>query len=179
MTQPHIVAIGGTTRASSSTGRALEAALRIAAEHGARTTMLSGEAISFANFDPDAIDNGPAVADFLAIVRDADAVIIGSPGYHGTLSGLVKNALDHVELTSKDDRVYFTDMPVGLIATAAGWQAAVTTLTAMRGIVHALRGWPTPLGVAINSMDGSDAVARAEPQIAMMVGQMLDFLTRR
>lgn len=179
MTQPHIVAIGGTTRASSSTGRALEAALRIAGERGARTTMLSGEAISFANFDPDAIDHGPAIAHFLSVVRDADAIIVGSPGYHGTLSGLVKNALDYVELTSKDERVYFTDMPVGLIATAAGWQAAVTTLTAMRGIVHALRGWPTPLGIAINSMEGAEAVPRAEPQIDMMVGQMFDFLTRR
>jgi FMN reductase len=179
MIQPHIVAIGGTTRPQSTTGRALEAALRIAEERGARTTMLTGEAISFANFDPDALDSGPAVARFLAVVREADGIVIGSPGYHGTLSGLIKNALDHLELTSRDERVYFTDMPVGLVATAAGWQAAVTTLTAMRGIVHALRGWPTPLGIAINSIDGIEVVARAEPQIAAMVGQMLDFLKRR
>lgn len=179
MIQPHIVAIGGTTRQQSTTGRALEAALRIAQDRGARTTMLTGEAISFANFDPDAIDNGPAVHHFLNVVRAADGIVIGSPGYHGTLSGLIKNALDHLELTSRDDRAYFTDMPVGLVATAAGWQAAVTTLTAMRGIVHALRGWPTPLGIAINSMDGTDVVTRAGPQIALMVGQMLDFLERR
>jgi FMN reductase len=34
---------------------------------------------------------------------------------------------------------------------ALGWQAAVTTLTALRSIVHALRGWPTPLGAALNA----------------------------
>src|SRR5918997_246197 len=34
---------------------------------------------------------------------------------------------------------------------ALGWQATVTTLTALRSIVHALRGWPTPLGAALNS----------------------------
>ena len=40
---------------------------------------------------------------------------------------------------------------MGCVAAAQGWQAAVTTLTALRQIVHALRGWPTPLGAAINS----------------------------
>lgn len=80
MTQLHIVAIGGTTRAVSSTGRALDAALRIAGERGARTTMLSGEAIGFGNFDPDATATSAAVARFLAVVRDADAIVVGSPG---------------------------------------------------------------------------------------------------
>src|SRR5204863_6434613 len=31
--------------------------------------------------------------------------------------------------------------PVGSVATGAGWQGAVNTLTALRNIVHALRGW--------------------------------------
>jgi FMN reductase len=177
MTQPHIVAIGGTVRTTSSTGRALQAALRLAEARGARTTLLSGAAIDFPNFDPEAETAAP-VAAFVEVLRSADAIVIGSPGYHGSFSGLVKNALDHVELTARDPRPYFTDLPVGVIATAAGWQAAVTTLTALRAVVHALRGWPTPLGVAINSQD-SDAVERAEPQIAMMVDQLFAFLTRR
>jgi FMN reductase len=40
---------------------------------------------------------------------------------------------------------------VGCVAIAQGWQATVTTLTALRSIVHALRGWPTPLGAALHS----------------------------
>jgi len=179
MTQPHIVAIGGTTRASSSTARALEAALAATQRLGARTTLLTGAAIDFPNFEPDAGEPSPAVAHFIATIRDADAIVIGSPGYHGTLSGLVKNALDHVELTARDDRPYFTGMPVGLIATAAGWQAAVTTLTGLRGIVHALRGWPTPIGITINSSDGPDPLARAGLPIETMAAQMMEFLTRR
>lgn len=178
MTEPHIVALGGTTRATSSTGRALTLALDLAAARGARTTLLTGEAIDFPNFDPEKGAEDPRVAAFVAAVRSADAIIIGSPGYHGTLSGMVKNALDYVELTARDDRAYFSGLPVGLVATAAGWQAAVTTLTGLRGIVHALRGWPTPLGIAINSMEGAEAVARAEPQVAMMIDQIFSFLRR-
>jgi FMN reductase len=178
MTQPHVVGIGGTVRLNSSTGRALAAALRLAEARGARTTLLTGDEIDFPNFDPEAGGDAPQVAAFVEAIRSADAVVIGSPGYHGSFSGLVKNALDHVELTARDDRAYFTDLPVGVIATAAGWQAAVTTLAGLRGVVHALRGWPTPLGVAINTQD-ADAVARAEPQIATMVDQIFTFLARR
>jgi FMN reductase len=178
MSQPHIVALGGTTRSESSTGRALAAALAIAEARGARTTLLTGDAIDFPNFDPGAITDNALIERFLAALRGADAVILGSPGYHGTFSGLVKNALDHVELMAKDDRPYFTGMPVGQIAIAAGWQAAVSTLNGLRTITHALRGWPTPLGVAINSAE-PDAMARAEPQIVLMVDQLFDFLRTR
>lgn len=179
MSQPHIVALGGTTRIQSSTGRALAAALAVAESHGARTTLLTGDAIAFPNFEPGSTGGEANVEAFLAALRSADGVIIGSPGYHGTFSGMVKNALDHVELMAGDARPYFHGLPVGLIATAAGWQAAVSTLIGLRSITHALRGWPTPLGVAINTAEGPDAIERADPQIAMMVGQMLDFLGDR
>lgn len=46
---------------------------------------------------------------------------------------------------------YFDGKAVGCIACAYGWQATGSTLNALRSIVHALRGWPTPLGVAVNS----------------------------
>jgi FMN reductase len=78
-----------------------------------------------------------------------------SPGYHGTVSGLVKNALDYVEDLRADPRPYLDGRAVGCVAMALGWQATVTTLTALRSIVHALRGWPTPLGAALNSTEMS------------------------
>src|SRR3546814_15273220 len=53
---------------------------------------------------------------------------------------------------AKDERVYFEGRAVGLIAVAAGWQATGATLATLRSITHALRGWPTPMAVAVNSM---------------------------
>ena len=41
-----------------------------------------------------------------------------------------------------------TALPVACVATASGWQAAASTLRSPRDTVHALRGWPTPLGLA-------------------------------
>jgi len=37
--------------------------------------------------------------------------------------------------------------------TAYGWQAAGSVLTSLRSIVHALRGWPTPFGAGINTLE--------------------------
>jgi FMN reductase len=82
-------------------------------------------------------------------LRRADGVILGTPGYHGGISGLVKNALDYVEELRADERPYLEGRAVGCVVTAAGEQGAVTTLLALRSVVHALRGWPTPLGAAI------------------------------
>ena len=49
--------------------------------------------------------------------------------------------------------MYLDNTPWGCISCAYGWQAAVGTLGQLRVIGHALRAWPTPLGVAINSAD--------------------------
>lgn len=175
---PHIVALGGALRSGSTTERLLARALALAAARGARTTLLAGEAIDFPNFDPATARESETVARMVETIRAADGLILGSPGYHGTLSGLVKNALDHLELLRGDDRVYLDGMPVGLVAVAAGWQASVATLTTLRTIVHSLRGWPTPMGVAVNGSEPGDSVEVAEEQLAIMVEQMLAFLGR-
>jgi FMN reductase len=151
-TRPVVVGIGGTTRPNSSTGHALAAALAAAERAGAETVMLGAEALQLPLYDPSEPATA-AVEHFVSTVRRADGVIIASPGYHGGPSGLVKNALDYLEELRADERPYLDGRAVGVIACAAGWQATTTTLISLRSIVHALRGWPTPLGVAINSID--------------------------
>jgi FMN reductase len=178
MTAPHIVALGGTLRSDSVTGRLLAAALRMAEARGARTTLLTGEDIAFPHYEPGVAEGHAAIGRYLDALRGADAVIVGSPGYHGTLSGLVKTALDYVEQLRADDRIYLDGLPVGLIATAAGWQAAVSTLQALRTITHSLRGWPTPMGLAINTAEQGDAIARCDPQMTVMMDQIFAFLRR-
>ena len=117
-------------------------------------------------------------------VSAADGLIIASPGYHGGISGLVKNALDYVEDLRGDPRPYLDGRAVGCVATAAGWQAAGSTLQALRAVVHALRGWPTPLGVAVNSElpvwseDGTVADAGLVTQLEILTGQVVDFAHR-
>jgi FMN reductase len=136
-------------------------------------------------YAPERPDRSSEAMIFVEEIRRADGLIIGSPGYHGGVSGLVKNALDHIEDLCRDERPYLTGRPVGLVATGAGWQGAVVTLTGLRGIVHALRGWPTPLGVPINTFEPSfDAGGvciseKLDGQLLMMASEIMSFVGRQ
>lgn len=186
MTQrrPVIVGIGGTTDTSSSTERALEIALRAAAGQGAEIEMFGGAFLSRLPLYAKNAARSSEEQILIEAVRRADGMIIASPGYHGSVSGLMKNALDLLEETAADPRVYLTGMPVGVIATAYGWQATGGTIAALRGIVHALRGWPTPLASAVNSSvsrfadDGACTDPAAVAQLGMVGQQVVEFLRR-
>ena len=150
--RPLVVGIGGTTRPNSSTEKALKCALVHARELGAETILFGGaELAALPSFNPEVKERTAEEVAFVEAVRRADSVIIASPGYHGGVSGLVKNAIDLLEDLRDDTRVYLDGRAVGCIITAAGWQGCNTTLGALRSIVHALRGWPTPLGVTLNT----------------------------
>ncbi len=151
--QPFIVGLGGTLRANSSTERALRYCLASVERQGGRTRLFSAEDLDLPMYAPHELERTPRALELVKTLRDADAVVVGSPGYHGAISGLVKNALDYIEDLRDDPRVYLDNTPWGCISCAYGWQAAVGTLTQLRSIGHALRAWPTPLGVAINSAD--------------------------
>lgn len=153
--RPFILGIGGTTNPDSSTEQALAIALKAASDAGAETQLFGSEKLcALPHYLSDPAGLNETGKDLVDAVRRADGIILASPGYHGTISGLVKNAVDYIEETAADERVYLDGLPVGLIATAYGWQATGSTLAAMRSIVHALRGWPTPLGVGINASGG-------------------------
>lgn len=148
---PLILGVGGTTRADATTERALRVALRAAAGEGAQTVIITANDLILPMYTSDASDRPPAAQHLVDMYRRCHGLIIASPAYHGSLSGLVKNALDYAEDLRMDERAYFDGIAVGVIACAGGWQAAVQTMGALREIAHALRGWPTPLGAALNT----------------------------
>lgn len=150
---PFVVAIGGALGSAGSTERALQIALAGAADAGAETLLISGAELEMPLYAWGRKERSETALHLVSSLRRADGLVLGSPGYHGSISGLVKNALDYAEDLSGDEWPYFHGRPVGAVATGAGWQGAVATLTALRGIVHALRGWNTPLGVAINTRE--------------------------
>ena len=158
-------------------------ALATAQAAGARTALFGGAFLAgLPIYNPHDPFCGPEMIRFLAAVSAADGVIVSTPGYHGSISGVVKNALDSLEGLRDDPRPYFDGRAVGCIVSAGGAQASGSTLAALRSIIHALRGWPTPLGVAFNPSTGAlyDAAGefcqeRDAHAIAMLVGQVVEF----
>jgi FMN reductase len=155
--------------------------LSAAQRAGARTKLISGSLLQLPLYQPDNPERDEGARSLVAELAHADGIIIGSPGYHGSISGLVKNALDYAEDLRTDPRPYFSGRAVGCIATAAGWPGAVNTLGALRDIVHALRGWPTPIGAAINSAEnvfddeGMCLVPRVAQILDLMAGEIMSF----
>jgi len=148
---PFIVGLGGTTRPGSTSERALQVALDRAAALGCETACFAGARLPTEMYDPARPERSEAARALVDALRRADGVIIATPAYHGGVSGLVKNALDFTEDLRAEARAYLQDRAVGCIVCAEGAQAMGSTLASLRAVVHALRGWPTPFGAALNS----------------------------
>lgn len=183
--KPLIVGIGGSTRARSVTERSLCLSLKSAEDVGAQTSIFGGTYLARLPIcAPEKTERSPEQIEFIEAVRISDGIIVATPGYHGGVSGLVKNALDLLEDLREDKRCYLEGRAVGCIVTASGWQTCGTALSALRSIVHALRGWPTPLGAALNSSEGIfDASGecideKAATQLAIVGRQVVEFAHR-
>ena len=93
-----IVGIGGTLRPRSSSGIALRLCLDHAAALGAITTAFTGPDLVAPLFEPGAARLPNSMARMIASLRAADGIILASPGYHGGISGAIKNALDYTRV---------------------------------------------------------------------------------
>ena len=115
-----------------------------------------------------------AVARFIDSCRRADAMLWASPTYHGTISGVLKNALDYIELMNKDPVPYLQGRVVGLIAVADP-----LTFGAMTNAVYELRAWLAPTWVTLSRADfDADfrlASLRAERRLTRLVDELLEF----
>lgn len=176
-----VVGIGGSTRPGSTAELALRGVLAAAERLGAKTTVIGGAELVMPLYDPAGRTLSRPARRLLNAVAGADGLVIASPAYHGSTSGLLKNALDHIEELRTDERPYLTGRAVGCLTVAQGWQSGVATLGALRTITHALRGWPTPLGVVVNTAatgfteDGDCTDPHVREQMETMARQVVDF----
>ena len=182
--KPFIVGIGGTTRTGSSSEQALSLALKYARDAGAETELFAGQELQLPMYDPDPGTMTAPAQHLVESLRRADGVIFSSPCYHGGVSGLIKNAIDYIEEMRADARVYLDSRAVGIIGCGYGYQGPGMVLGQLRQMTHALRGWPVPLGVAVNSAvvkfkDGDCSEPAIAKQIEIMAGQVVDFAEGR
>jgi FMN reductase len=180
-----IVGIGGTTRPGSSSEKALRYALALAEAQGAEVELFDGASINLPMYAPESPLRAEGAQRLVGALQRAQGVILSTPCYHGSVSGLLKNALDYTEDMCQDAEPYLDGRAVGLIVCGHGWQSTGVVLSAFRSIVHALRGWPTPMGVAINTLvdhfdeKGVGMSEQSERQMAIMVGQVIEFARLR
>ncbi|MDG9702000.1 NADPH-dependent FMN reductase [Streptomyces sp. DH37] len=180
-----VLGVGGSLRADSTAEKALRVALAEAERLGAEVDMLAGTQLAMPLYDPRAEYRGPEAQRLIKAVAAADGVVLATPAYHGSISGLMKNAIDHMEELRDNERPYLSGRAVGCVAVSDGAQGAVAALGALRDVAHALRGWPTPLGIALDDVasrfgpDGECTDVRARRQLTAMAGQVVEFAVHR
>lgn len=138
-----VVALCGSVSGDSSTRHALEIALEGARRAGARAELcdLRDYHLPFAGSPT---ENFPDVARLRSQCRDAHAILWGTPEYHGSYSGVLKNALDLMGFEE------FQGKMIGLVGVAGGSIGAINALNHLRAVGRQLHAWVLPQQVSIS-----------------------------
>lgn len=152
MTDTHVVAVCGSLRDRSYTRLSLERVL-----DGVRGAGATGEILDLREYDLPPMnadrDGQGDSADVVRRIREADAVVLGTPMYHGSYSGVLKNALDYCGFDEFDGKT------VGLVAVAGG-SFPVTALDHLRSVCRSLNAWVLPHQAAVpnasSQFDGTE-----------------------
>ena len=141
----HLVGICGSLRAESYTRQALKIALRGAERFGATTELVDLREYDLVfcdgKIDPDKLPVD--VSRMRGHVRKAHGILLATPEYHGSFSGVLKNALDLMGFEEFEGKL------VGLVGVSGGKVGAVNALNGLRGIGRALHAWVIPQQVSV------------------------------
>lgn len=117
----------------------------------------------------------PAVGGQTAAARHqvgkADGIVLATPVYHGSYSGLLKSFLDHLEGDA------FAGKAVGILANGGGPRSAGTACDQLRAVIRAMSGWSVPTHVATTGSDFTDGAPSAfiASRMDALVSELLAF----
>ncbi|MDX2231949.1 MAG: NADPH-dependent FMN reductase [Leptolyngbyaceae cyanobacterium bins.349] len=138
-----IVGFAGSLRPDSYSQLALKIAAERVAAFGAEVEILDLRSLNLPFCDGgDNYPDYPDVERLRQAVREADGLILVTPEYHGSISGVLKNALDLMGFEE------FTDKVTGFISVLGG-QSNSNALNDLRTITRWVHAWSIPEHVAI------------------------------
>jgi FMN reductase len=138
-----VIAISGSLRTASYTTQALRIALEGAAEMGAETKLLDLHDYNLEFACEEHVSSSPGADRMKTEVRQAHGILLGTPEYHGSFSGVLKNALDLMGFEEFEGKM------IGLVGVSAGRTGAFDALTALRNVGRALHAWVVPEQVSL------------------------------
>lgn len=138
---PQVAGVCGSLREDSYTRTALRHALEAAEGAGAETELLDLRTYEMPVFDADYRDPGDVPA-LKRQMREADALLLGTPMYHGSYASPLKTALDYCGFDE------FEGTTVGLLAVSGG-RFPVSALEHLRIVCRAVDAWVLPYQAAV------------------------------
>lgn len=155
----HVVAICGSQRDGSYTRLALDRAVAAVEQQGATVDLIDLAEWNLPMYDPDRSDSGDAET-LRKRVQSADAILLGTPLYHGSYASPLKTAIDYCGFDE------FEGKTVGLLVVAGGG-FPTPALEHLQSVAQELNAWVMPERVAIpNASDQFDNGELTDEQLA-------------
>ncbi len=147
-----VLGVCGSTRERSYSSRAAKAALDAARAHGAETRLLELGQLNLPTYNPDEAYSGhEGLLTATEAVVWADAFLLASPDYHGSMSGALKNFLDF----------YWEELAGKLFGyVCASHEKGMTVMEQMRTAVRQCYGWSLPYGASVHGEHDFDAAGQ-------------------
>jgi FMN reductase len=149
-----LTAVLGSVTPPGRLRRAVESALERAAARGdARPAFvdLAQQRIAFADGRPlDALADD--TAQVVQMIERADAVLLATPVYRGSLTGALKNLLDQVPVAA------LRDTPVAIVAMGGSDHHYLGAERHLRDVLSFFGAHPLPTAVYLASRDFNDGV---------------------
>jgi NAD(P)H-dependent FMN reductase len=141
MTEPslNVLAVVGSLKRASVT--------RVVVRHVAQQLQAAGCVVDVFDFEeeplalynPDTAHDLPGYTELQGRVHRADVIVLGSPDYHGGISGALKNFLDH----------FWHEFSGKLFATVvASHEKGLTATDQLRTVARQCYAWTLPYGVS-------------------------------
>ena len=137
-----ILALAGTQRSASYNRKLVQIAARGALAAGGEITLLDWSQYALPLYDPELEARGmpEAVLRFKALLIAHHGFLIAAPEYNGSLTPLLKNAIDWASRPVPDEKpmACFKHKVVGLMSTSPGVFGGVLGLSQLRMILGRL-----------------------------------------
>jgi FMN reductase len=179
----NLLAIGGSMREQSLTLMAMNAMLVTAQDHNIEPTVVSVRELDLPVFNDDLSDeeHPQALHDLSDQVKAADAFLICSPTYHGSMSGAMKNVLDSLHIQTGQPDAFFRQCPVAL--AAYGGPTSINVVNTLQTVVRTMKGMivPTVLTVTRDGLDHATGLITTEStrtRADTMLGEIADHVRR-
>jgi FMN reductase len=159
-----VLAVVGSLNRTSVTRIVVQTIAEKLRAQGCLVDVLDFQHEPLALYNPDLAYDSAAYAPLRDRVEGADAYVLGTPDYHGSMSSTIKNFLDH----------FWHEFAGKLFATVvASHEKGLTVTDQLRTVARQCYAWALPYGIAFNdredlkdSVVSSDALAKRIEMLA-------------